>query len=788
MTGAAHNDRRMMTSTERRTRRRRRRPIGVGRANSLLLCALLSAHHVRPSGAFTYRRKDLQLLSPEMICISGVQHRDGSAASSSSTLSVQPCPTTPEEVANFDAVVMDEHGFVRVTLKDIRMRDDGRQRVHREVTDDAYYIDRGGDSRAAGGRGAGINALWNRWFGSGGGGNSGSNGHRYLAEEEDVDDKGQELVPVAASDEALHSTTTPHHLQVYLVALDDYTDLVTKSQCCYELEFGPPFPSWVETEQVGGQERAVMPPECALSSSGGGGKIGGAKSGGGNKATTKDNENEPSSFAHDYRANAPRTGPMQATTAPLVVNAVPSSDEEEDTNEKQPSKKRKKKKNPHNKLGPGVHLVKTLRPEKLGRHMIVISNCAAELETLPSARRMSDQIVRLLAENNTTAAAAPSDKTQSKSKPPAKVRAAGLKAVVSEVEIAFVSKFGELPLSMSGIIPFYGALLAFYSVLAAAWWKRSRAPRPVTAKGKSGKSRWGHSSLTIRDAFGGVLSGIGGDFATVTPRPMLGLQRVLRDLIHLQLLFTAVAFSYYLHLNRTMVDIDVLYSGTAAALVDWSPWSMAVATAHFCTILGSQIVVTLATDGHWLIQQNIRPSTKKVLYGLAGVWFAFFLLYGFLSPRSRGTLLVILGVAWVGFLLVNVRRSLRHLRMLMVGQDNENVIAVGGALVAKRSLYKKMCAIISIYPIVFLVSVLWSINSQQDSWTWISYVLIDLYLFIILLHASIIWMPRPMASQEYVKYAPLEVSVTTNNDKDLWEEGIQENWSGEDAEMEMVFQ
>jgi len=757
------------------------------RANSLLLCALLTAQRVRPSDSFTYRRKDLQLLSPEMICISGVQHRDGSAAaaaaaSSSSSLTVQPCPTTPQEVANFDAVVMDEHGYVRITLKDIRMRDDGRHREHREVTDDAYYTDRGG---AAPRGGAGIfSSLWNnRWFG-GGGSNSGSNGHRYLVEDEDVDDEGQELVPVAASDEILQSTTTPHHLQVYLVALDDYTELVTKSQCCYELEFGPPFPSWVETEQVGGRERAVMPPECALGS---GGKSGGARSGG---------DKEPSSFAHDYRANAPRTGAMQATTAPLVVNAVPSLDGEDSNKDgsevgdgegsKRPAKNRKKKKKSGNKLGPGVHLVKTLRPEKLGRHMIVISNCAAEVEALPaSARRTSDRFDRILKEN-ITAAEPSSGKTQSK--PQMRVHAAGLKAVVSEVEVAFVSKFGELPLSMSGIIPFYGALLAFYSVLAAAWWKRSRAPHPVTAKGKSGRSRWGHSSLSIRDAFGGVIGSISGDFATVSPRPMLGLQRVLRNLIHLQLLFTAVAFSYYLHLNRTMVDIDVLYSGTAAALVDWSPWSMAVATAHFCTILGSQIVVTLATDGHWLIQQNVRPSTKKVLYGLASVWLAFFLFYGFLSPRSRGILLVAVGVAWVSFLLVNVRRSLRHLRMLMVGQDNENVIAVGGALVAKRSLYKKMCAIISIYPIVFLGSVLWSINSQQDSWTWISYVLIDLYLFIMLLHASIIWMPRPMASQEYVKYAPLEVSVTTNNDKDLWEEDIQENWSGDEAEVEMAFQ
>ena len=43
----------------------------------------------------------------------------------------------------------------------------------------------------------------------------------------------------------------------------------------------------------------------------------------------------------------------------------------------------------------------------------------------------------------------------------------------------------------------------------------------------------------------------------------------------------------------------------------------------------------------------------------------------------------------------------------------------------------------------------------------------DIYLFIILVHASITWMPRPMASQEFIKYAPLEVSAVTN-DLDLW--------------------
>ena len=351
--------------------------------------------------------------------------------------------------------------------------------------------------------------------------------------------------------------------------------------------------------------------------------------------------------------------------------------------------------------------------------------------------------------------------------------------------ISLLPVFGfQLPLSMRGIVPFYGSLLACYAILTAVWWKRSTAPHPVTSKGKT--KRWGHSSLGIRDALGGIMSGISGDFASVSPRPALGLQRVLRNLIHLQLLFTAMAFAYYLHLNRTTVDIDVLYSGTAAALVDWSPFSMAVATAHFCTILGSQVVVTLATDGTWLIQQYVRPDTKKVLYGLAGAWIAFFVLYEFLAPKSRGRMLIALGIAWVGFLLFNVRRSLRHLKMLMVGQDNDNVIAVGGALVAKRSLYKKMFAVIAIYPIIFLVSVIWSSNAQQDSYAWVSYVLIDVYLFMILLHASIIWMPRPMASQEYVKYAPLEVSVGTTNDKDLWGESIQETWSEE--EVEMVFQ
>ena len=56
-----------------------------------------------------------------MFCFSGdatSQFRDRSL----------PCPTTPEEVANYPAVVMDEAGYVTVKIPNIIMRDDGRRR------------------------------------------------------------------------------------------------------------------------------------------------------------------------------------------------------------------------------------------------------------------------------------------------------------------------------------------------------------------------------------------------------------------------------------------------------------------------------------------------------------------------------------------------------------------------------------------------------------------------------------------------------------------------------------
>merc|ERR1712127_508583 len=113
-------------------------------------------------------------------------------------------------------------------------------------------------------------------------------------------------------------------------------------------------------------------------------------------------------------------------------------------------------------------------------------------------------------------------------------------------------------------------------------------------------------------------------------------------------------------------------------------------------------------------------------------------------------------------------------------------MAVGGAIVAKRSMYRKMCVVVSVYPIIFASSFIWTVHSNVDSWAWVGYVLVDIYLFIILLHASITWMPRPMASQEFLKYAPLELNAV-DNDLDLWEETMDGEMFEEEIELESIY-
>ena len=109
--------------------------------------------------------------------------------------------------------------------------------------------------------------------------------------------------PIASSFEA-------HHLQVYLVPVDEYAETAGQSRCCYELELGPPFPGWIETEVVAGKTRAKMPKECSSSHKRGTEGLGETDQEGdsvglqvkvASSSSTEEQKPWPSLFSHDYR-------------------------------------------------------------------------------------------------------------------------------------------------------------------------------------------------------------------------------------------------------------------------------------------------------------------------------------------------------------------------------------------------------------------------------------------------------------------------------------------------------
>ena len=291
----------------------------------------------------------------------------------------------------------------------------------------------------------------------------------------------------------------------------------------------------------------------------------------------------------------------------------------------------------------GVTISFTLKSlsDKPVPHVLLVSNCAAEID------------LTLNVGNDTNQSSTDLSGT-------------GITFNIASVDMGHASRFGELPLSMMGIIPFYGSLVFCYGFLASIWFLRSKS------------------------VF------------------MMPLQSSIKTLVYMQLVFCCLAFSYYVHLNRKSVDVEVLYSGTAAALVNWDVWSITVALGHFCTILACQFVVTLAADGTWLIQNNIRRSTRRALMILSGAWIIFFVIYGFVTPFTRRLYFALCGATWIVFVLCLIRNSLNYLKsMIMEGNSNESVIAGGGILVAKRSLFRKMFGAIAAYPIVFIASLVW---------------------------------------------------------------------------------
>ncbi|KAL7521791.1 hypothetical protein ACHAWX_006478 [Stephanocyclus meneghinianus] len=660
--------------------------------------------------AFKYEStKPWELLAPHTLCASGIP---GGL--------LGPCPQNVEETNAYDAIVMDEHGYVDVTISGLHFMSNKSQR--RELVDEAdrEAIDNEGgaqneesmesgqdhensvplqqeekvqESNASIHSDKDTSGTESLNLGTRSDGDENSNKQEPDKPKEENSPNSKSDVEHASIAQAGNDSNiklaypNKFHIQVYLVSIDVESNPLT-SQAQHAVQSDREFDFISHNGFLSGNGLCCY--EYAVEA--------------------KNDKDHPEIYSKlmkqctpmDMRPLVPRMGMNQKISAPLSISNASFTQE--------------------------VVVSARFRPVVRGRHMVVISNCAVEVND-------AGDVTPLTAHFN-------------------------------KIKFKFVSKFGELPLSMMGIVPFYGVLLALYGLLGLIWFRRS--------KGAIGCPsckilRWKKESSHLK--------------SRTQARPLLGLQRAIFSLVLLQFAFTFVAFAYYVHLNITVVDIDILYGGTMAALASVTPFSILVGMVHFVTFLACQAVVMLATDGTWLIQSSIRPDTKKALYALGAAWACFFATNTFLSRKTRLIIISSLGLTWVAFLVFNVRRSLRHLRSLILGQSNETVIAVGGNLVAKRSMYRKFFAIVAIYPLVFAAGVIWNAECQEDSWAWVGYVLVDVYVFIILLHASIAWLPRPLAAMEYAKYTPLDHNNSSSsiNDPGVWEEEI--NYNFDDLEL-----
>ena len=463
------------------------------------------------TAAFKYEsNKRWDLEAPNTLCASGIP----------GGLMGQ-CPRTKQEVETYDAIVMDEHGYVDVTIAGLYFTGDGGRRLEdmeaeqdeksvevkqieilapsKEDTSDEEknpeieLIDEDNEE---------IESY-----------ESSSSEDEIESASSEIDERNGGIVSSKTSskqssfkslNQIIKNTKPPNwaspdkfHIQIYLVSLNaehgvtsnhiSHNEFLSeKGMCCYEMM---------------------------------------------EASNDKDKSNEISELMKqcipmDMRPLVPRVGTNQRVSVPLSISTTSSKQQ--------------------------IVVSARFRPAARGRYMVVISNCAAKL--------------------NNDGYATP------------------LTAHFTSIKFKFASKFGELPLSMSGIVPFYGVLLALYGILGLTWFKRSQGVIICPC---------GRDLQCIKNS---IASG------AVQARPLLGLQRAIYFLILLQFVFTLVAFSYYVHLNITVVDIGILYGGTMAALAGITPFSILVGMVHFITFVACQAVPMLATDGMWLIQSSIRPG------------------------------------------------------------------------------------------------------------------------------------------------------------------------------------
>lgn len=457
-----------------------------------------------------------------------------------------------------------------------------------------------------------------------------------------------------------------HRLQLYLVSIDDLIEKIDNRasattpirhdhQCCF---------------QIRGVANVSLPHFCK-------------------PRTTKEG-----TLIYDYRVHAPRiTGPDGSVSSPITTQVHSLFNDSlpqvlTSTNETYPYD------GDISSTNVVIDFIVRLKPQRRGRHVVILSNCASDVVTTTPKTSSSSG-------NNTASSI---------------VVETPLTAFIRDIDVHFAFRFGELPLSLMGIIPFYGIIAACYAAMSLAWLLRSSSSYNYPAA-----NNCCYNLIMTKASFCLPSSFRKKKYTKMynhhqqhqqhPPLPLLGLQKAIRTLVFAQTIFCTIAFTYYLHLNwiADSVDINVLYSGSAAALVHvWDPFSLLLATCHFGTILLAQCVVTLATDGTWLIQHNIRAPTKRLLKTLCGIWILYFALYSSMTTRQRTVTFGLFLVFWISCLLWNIHASLRHLKAVMIGQSNDQILAVGGALVAKRSIYRKMYCIVLMYPIIFVASFIWT--------------------------------------------------------------------------------
>ena len=563
----------------------------------LILLLMIAFFNSTVVSCFKYKIRNEELTAPHMLCFSGlpssnsINTRNNDKKHRSYSLSANPCPNmdSKADLESYEAVVVDDAGYIQVQLTDIVMQSS------------------------------------------------------------------------STTSTRMHPN---HRLQLYLISLDDLIEQfddnnnnntkIRNHPCCFQMEQN-------------------APEYCS--------------------STTHSKTSSSTVFLHDYRIQAPRiAGPTGSVSPPIstVTNATSAFLNLETSTT-----------TTFNKQNQVVDFVARLKPQRRGRHVVVLSNCASDIIIINNNSR--SDTVQTKRRNTTTTTRIVEPVT----------------AFIRDVDVHFVFRFGELPLSLMGIIPFYGIIASCYALLSITWIVRSNnsqcrywatlASNICTCFVQNNyyfsKCYASNSRRTLRRSTSSPNSSTG------SATPLLGLQKAIRSVVFAQTLFCSIAFAYYLHLNwiADSVDINVLYSGTAAALVHvWDPFSLVLAICHFGTILLAQCVVTLVTDGTWLIQHNIRTHTKRVLKILILLWMFYFALYAVMSTKQRIISFTILLTFWIGCLLYNIHSSLKHLKAVMIGQSNEQILAVGGAILAKRSIYRKMYAIVLLYPIIFVTSFIWT--------------------------------------------------------------------------------